>query len=148
MDVILMQDVENLGSIGDLVKVRPGYGRNYLLPKKLAVVASIKSKSRLEHEKRMANFALAKARADDESTIARLAGLTVELARKVGEQDKLYGSVTTLDIEHALEEKGFHISRRKIELTDSIRALGSYEVPVRLRADLKAKIKVEVVAEE
>src|SRR5262245_22676443 len=102
MDLVLIEDVPNLGEIGDLVKVKPGYGRNYLLPQKLAIPASMKNKKRLEHQKRIAAHRLAEARQGDEALARKLGELSVSIARKVGENNKLYGSVTASDIALAL----------------------------------------------
>ena len=147
MEVILLEDVPNLGSIGTLVKVKGGYGRNYLLPKSLAMVASVKNKSRLEHEKRIVGFRRLKAQAKAKEVAARLTGLAVEIARKVGDQDKLFGSVTAIDIQHALAAKGIEVDRRKLSLAEPIRALGDFVVPIRLDADIKVDLKVSVVRE-
>jgi large subunit ribosomal protein L9 len=147
MEVILVEDVTNLGSIGALVKVAPGYGRNYLLPKNMAVLASRKNKAQLDHNMRIANFRKAKAQAAAEDVAKKINGLTVKIARKVGEQDKLYGSVTTHDVQAALAEKGVDIDRRKLDLHDAIKALGEYSVIVRLSGDVRATIKLQVVAE-
>jgi large subunit ribosomal protein L9 len=147
MEVILVEDVTNLGSIGALVKVAPGYGRNYLLPTNMAVLASRKNKAQLDHNMRIANFRKAKAQAAAEDVAKKINGLTVKIARKVGEQDKLYGSVTTHDVQAALAEKGVDIDRRKLDLHDAIKALGEYSVIVRLSGDVRATIKLQVVAE-
>jgi large subunit ribosomal protein L9 len=147
MQVILTEDVHNLGKIGDLVTVKVGYGRNFLLPRKLAIVASVKNKARLEHEKRLVSHQLSKARTDAETIKKRLGDLSITIARKVGEQDKLYGSVTALDIAQALADEGISLDRRKILLNEPIKALGVYQVPVRLQADISGEVKVWVVAE-
>ena len=147
MEVILVEDVPHLGSTGDLVRVAPGYGRNFLLPRSLAVVASIKSKKQFEHQKREAGFRKAAAKSKSEATAKRLNNLTVSIARKVGEQDRLFGAVTTHDIEQALIAQGVEIDRRKLVLHEPIKALGHFTVPVRLEGGLTAEIKVTVVAE-
>ncbi len=147
MEVILVEDVANLGSIGALVKVAPGYGRNFLLPKNMAVLASRKNKAQLDHNMRIANFRKAKAQAAAEDVAKKINGLTVKIARKVGDQDKLFGSVTTHDVQAALAEKGVTIDRRKLDLHDAIKALGEYSVGVRLSGDVRATIKLQVVAE-
>lgn len=147
MEVILVEDVANLGSIGALVKVAPGYGRNYLLPKNMAVLASRKNKAQLDHNMRIANFRKAKAKAAAEDVAKKINGLTVKIARKVGDQDKLFGSVTAHDVQAALAEKGVEIDRRKLDLHDAIKALGEYSVGVRLSGDVRASIKLQVVAE-
>ena len=147
MELILIKDVDNLGQIGDQVNVKAGYARNYLLPKKMAISASTNNAKRLAHERRLAAHHAALARAEDEAVVAKLAEISVTIARKAGEQDKLYGSVTSLDIEQALAEDGVKLDRRKIQLVEPIKAVGVYEVPVKLRADLAAQLKVWVVAE-
>jgi len=147
MDVILIEDVSNLGHIGDLVSVKGGYGRNYLLPQSKAIIASTKNRRQLDHQKRLASFRLAKANAEAKDWASKLSGTSITIARKAGEQDKLFGSVSTHDIAAALSDEGVEIDRRKIELKDPIKTLGVYQVPVRLRGDVKAEVKLWVVAE-
>ncbi len=147
MQVILLEDMPNLGGIGEQVNARDGYARNYLFPNKLAVPASTNNAKRLAHEKRVANFRLAKAKAEAEGTAKKISATSVSIARKVGEQNKLFGSVTAHDIEQALAEKGVTIDRRKIEIEEPIRALGDYEVKVKLVGGVSANVKVAVVAE-
>ena len=147
MQVILIEDVPPLGAIGEQVSVKDGYARNFLLPKKLAIPASTKNRSLLAHEKRLASFRLARARSDDEAMAQRLANTSVTIARKVGEQDKLFGSVTTHDIERALADEGIQLDRRKLVLKDPIKELGVYQIPVKLRGDVDAEVKIWVVAE-
>jgi len=147
MEVILIDDVPSLGKIGELLKVREGYARNFLLPRSLAIPASTKNKRRLEHEKRLAGFRLAKARAAAESLKQRLENVAVTIARRVGEQDKMFGSVTSRDIHEALVASGVEIDRRQVHMHDPIKALGSYKVPARLSGGVDAMINVNVVAE-
>jgi len=147
MEVILIEQVPNLGDIGDLVKVKPGYARNYLFPKKLAMQASTKNAARLAHERRLAEVKAAAARAEDQAVVKRLADISITIARKAGEQDKLFGSVTAIDIEQALSDESVKVDRRKIVLPEPIKALGVYEIPIKLRADLATQVKVWVVAE-
>ncbi len=147
MEVILLEDMGKLGTVGAQVSVRDGYGRNYLLPNKLAILASVKSQKRLEHEKRLAGFRLAKVKAEAQATVDRLKSVSITIARKVGDQEKLFGSVTTHDIEKALADEGIKLDRRKITLAEPIKALGVYQVPVKLPGDLTAEVKVWVVAE-
>lgn len=147
MEVILIEDVPSLGVIGEQVNVKPGYARNYLLPKKMAIPASVKNQRHLEHEKRLAGFQLARAKANATEVAQKLANTSVTIARKVGEQDKLYGSVTSHDIERGLADEGITIDRRNIVLVEPIKALGVYQVPVKLRGDVPAEVKVWVVAE-
>ena len=147
MEVILISDVRNLGGVGDLVSVKPGYARNFLLPRKLAIVASVNSKKRFEHEKRVATHRLSQLRASDQALAKKIGALDLRIGRKVGDSNKLFGSVTTHDIEHALAKEGLEIGRRQIELVEPIKALGTFAVQVKLRADLKTELKVSVVAE-
>jgi large subunit ribosomal protein L9 len=147
MEVILIEDVPNLGAIGELVNVKAGYARNLLLPRKMAMLASVKSKKRLEHEKRLAGFRLVKAKKDAQGMVQRLANSSVTIARKVGEQDKLFGSVTSADIARALADEGVIVDKRAVQLTEPIKALGVYQVPVKLRTDVTAEVKIWVVAE-
>ncbi len=147
MEVILVKDVPHLGGPGDMVKVAAGYGRNYLFPRGLAVLASVRNKRQLEHEKRVANFRKAKARAQAQALVDRLAGLSVTVSCKVGANDKLYGSVTAQDIQEALAAKGVELDRRKLHLHDHIKTLGDHKVAVRLDAGIVGEITVTVVAE-
>jgi large subunit ribosomal protein L9 len=147
MEVILIEDVDNLGGIGSLVKVAPGYARNFLLPKKMAIAASTDNKRRLEHEKRVANFKRAKAKASGEELAKRLSHLSLRISRKVGEGDKMFGSVTVHDVQAALSTAGFEVDRRGLDLKEPIKTLGEYEIPVRLPGEVKTSVKVNVVAE-
>src|SRR5262245_46977588 len=113
IQVILKEDVPNLGRSGELVAVKPGYGRNYLIPQGMAMLATTKNVARLEHERRQIESAAAKVRKDAEGVAARLHGVTLTLERQVGEENKLFGSVTTRDIEEALRQKGIEVDRRK-----------------------------------
>jgi len=147
MEVILIEDVPNLGDIGDLVTVKPGYGRNFLIPRKMAIPASSKNKARLDHEKRIASFKLGKAKVISAEAAKQLAKVTLKFTRKVGEQDKLFGSVTSHDIAQALIDKGVTVDRRKVVLPEPIKALGEYKVTVKLRADVVAEVTVKVEAD-
>jgi large subunit ribosomal protein L9 len=147
MEVILVEDVANLGAIGDVVKVKPGYGRNFLLPRNLAVPASRKNRAQVEHQKKITSFRLVKAKAEAAAVAKQLSGVTITIARKVGEQDKLFGSVTTQDIAQALTEKGINVDRKKVTLSEPIKALGEFPVTVKLRKDVAAQVTVKVVAE-
>lgn len=146
IQVILKEDVPNLGKSGELVNVKPGYGRNYLIPKGLAIMATKRNVARLEHERKVIELRAAKLRKDAEAVAARLANATVQIERAVGEGDKLFGSVTSRDIEEALAAQGHKVDRKQIQLADPIKALGQYTVPVRLSRDVSAEIKVWVVA--
>jgi large subunit ribosomal protein L9 len=149
MKLILREDVENLGRGGELVDVKPGYGRNFLLPRGLAVLANPKNVKEVEHQKAVASAKAAKLKASAEAVAKRLSDTPVALKRKVGEQDKLYGSVTAMDIAEALALRGLVIDRRSIDLSEPIKTIGEFEVPVKLHHEVvgKAKVKVEAEAE-
>ncbi len=146
IQLILKEDVAHLGQSGELVSVRPGFGRNYLIPQGLAVHATRKNVAQMEHERKAIEAKAAKTRKDAESIAARLTGVTVQLERQTGEGDKLFGSVTTRDIEEALKGMGHDVDRKKIALADPIRALGQFDVEVKIARDVNATIKVWVVA--
>ncbi len=148
MKLILREDVDNLGKGGELVDVKPGYGRNFLLPRGLAVVANVKNVRELEHQKKIADAKAAKLKASAQAVAKRLADTPVTLKRKVGEQDKLYGSVTALDIVEALAARGLVLDRRTIDLAEPIKTVGDHEVPVKLHREVVGKAKVKVEAEE
>ena len=145
MKLILREDVENLGKGGELVEVKPGYGRNYLLPRGLAVLANPKNVRELEHQRKIAEAKAAKLKASAEAVAKRLSDTPVTLKRKVGEQDKLYGSVTALDIVEALAARGLQLDRRTLDLAEPIKTVGDFEVPVKLHREVvgKARVKVE-----
>jgi large subunit ribosomal protein L9 len=147
MKLILREDVENLGKGGELVDVKPGYGRNFLLPRGLAVTANPKNVRELEHQRSVAQAKAAKAKASAEAVAKRLADTAITLKRKVGEQDKLYGSVTALDLAEALAARGLSIDRRSIDLAEPLKALGDFEVPVKLHHEVVGKVKVKIEAE-
>jgi large subunit ribosomal protein L9 len=147
VQVILNEDVPNLGRTGDVVKVRPGFARNYLFPRKLAVEANPKSLHAFEHHKRIA-LAKREVQKGEASELKRkLEALTISIGAHAGEEGKLFGSVTNIDIERALREKGFSVERRKIHLAEPIKQLGEFTVPVRLQPEVEASLKVEVKAE-
>ena len=147
MKLILREDVENLGKGGELVDVKPGFGRNFLLPRGLAVLANPKNVRELDHQKAVATAKAAKLKASAEAVAKRLADTSVTLRRKVGEQDKLYGSVTALDLAEAVAARGLQLDRRSIDLSEPIKTLGDFEVPVKLHAEVVGKLKVRVEAE-
>jgi len=147
MEVILREHVDNLGQRGEIVKVADGYARNYLLPRKLALLATEGNKKQIERERAKFEVKEAEERKVAEAIAARLGAVEIVLARKVGETEALYGSVTSADIASALAEKGFDVDRRKLQLPDAIKQLGEFEVPARLTRDVVATIKVKVVAE-
>ena len=148
MKLILREDVDNLGKGGDLVDVKPGYGRNFLLPRGLAVLANPKNVRELEHQKKVAEAKAAKMKGAAEAVAKRLAETPLTLKRKVGEQDKLYGSVTPLDLVEALAQRGVQLDRRLIDLAEPLKTVGDFEVPVKLHRDVPAKLKVKVEAEQ
>ncbi|HTJ80869.1 MAG TPA: 50S ribosomal protein L9 [Polyangiaceae bacterium] len=145
IQVVLKDDVEKLGKSGEIVKVKPGYARNFLLPRGLAVVASRGNIVQVEHEKKVAVARAAKMKADAGAVAKTLEGVSVEIAVQVGEEGKLFGSVSTKDIAEALEKKGQKIDRKKIQLAEPIKALGEYPVAVKLGYDVTGTIKVNVV---
>jgi large subunit ribosomal protein L9 len=145
IQVILQSDVDNVGKSGDLVKVRPGFARNFLLPRSLAVPATTAQINRINHEKAVALAKAEKAKKEARELAAKLDGVTVKIARPVGEDNRLFGAVTLKDIHAAVVAQGFDVDRKKMHLADPIKALGTIEVPVKLMADVTATIKVEVV---
>jgi large subunit ribosomal protein L9 len=147
MEVILREHVDNLGRRGEVVKVADGYARNYLLPRKLALLATDGNKKQIERERAKFDAKEAEERKVAEAVSERLANVEISVARKVGETEALYGSVTSADIADALAAKGFAIDRRKIQLVEPIKKLGTFEVPVKLHRDVVAPVKVQVVAE-
>jgi large subunit ribosomal protein L9 len=147
MEVILKEDVEKLGHRGDIVKVAEGYGRNFLLPRKLAIQANQGNKAVIEQMKAAAVRKSAKEKTGAEALSQQLNEVQLSFARKVGEKDHLFGSVTSSDIASALEAKGFNIDRRKIHLDDPLKSLGEFHVPVKLHREVTAHVKVTVGAE-
>jgi large subunit ribosomal protein L9 len=148
MRVILREDMDNLGKAGEVVSVRPGYGRNYLLPQGLAVPATEKDVARMQHEQRLIAARLAKLAKELQSEADKLSQVSVSLSRAVGEEDKLYGSVTNRDIAEALAEQGVKIDARKLQLDEPIKTLGMTQVPIKLGQNVTATIKVWVVKKE
>jgi large subunit ribosomal protein L9 len=147
MEVILRDHVDHLGKRGEVVKVADGYARNYLLPRKLALPATAANKQWIERERKIAETRDQEERGAAEAIATRLAVLELSIARKVGENDQLYGSVTNADIAELLAKKGFEVDRRKILLPDPIKSLGEHTVPVKLHREVTAQLKV-VVAKE
>ena len=147
MEVILRDHVDHLGKRGEIVKVADGYARNYLLPRNLALPATDANKQRIARERKIAEARESEERIAAEAVADRLVALDLQIARKVGDNDTLYGSVTNGDIADLLKEKGFDIDRRKILLPDAIRALGESHVPVKLHRDVTAQLKITVVKE-
>ena len=147
MEVILKEDVPKLGHRGDVVKVAEGYGRNYLLPRKLAIEATVSNKAVIDQMKQSAVRRSAIEKADSEALGKQLDGVALTFARKAGEKDHLFGSVTSADIADALEQKGFNIDRRKIQLNEPLKSIGEFEVPVRLHREVTSRVKVTVEKE-
>jgi len=147
MEVILKEDVSNLGKIGDVVRVRDGYARNYLLPRGLVLVANKKNIKIFEHQKKIVADQKQKVARHAQGLADQLAGLSLVIPMKAGEEGRLFGSVTNMQLEKALKAKGVTVERRKIHLAEPIKTVGDYEVPVRLSADLTVPLKVSVVAE-
>ncbi len=147
MEIILQEDVLNLGNIGDVVKVRAGYGRNYLIPRGFAVEANRRSLHALEHQKRVVAAKKDKDRQQAQGMSDRISALSLTITARSGEEDRLFGSVTNIDIEKALSAQGVTIDRRKILLTEPIKRLGTFSVPVYLSSDVRGNITVNVVRE-
>jgi len=145
MEVILKEHVEHLGRRGDVVKVAEGYARNYLLPRKLALAVTENNKRQIEREKKLAEARDLEDKAQAEAIAQRLTQLDIEIARRVGEHDTLYGSVTSQDIAQALKDKGFDIDKRKITLAEPLKALGESTIPVKIHRDVTAQLRVKVV---
>lgn len=151
MEVILKEDVQKLGHRGDIVKVAEGYGRNFLLPRKLAIEATPANRAVIEQMRSAALRRSAKEKGEAEELAKQFEGLAVQFTRKAGEKDHLFGSVTSADVADALAKKGFNVDRRKIQLDEPLKALGEFTVSVRLHRDVATSVKVtiekEVVAE-
>ena len=147
MRLILRTDIEQLGRRGEVVKVAPGYGRNYLLPKGLAYEYSESNIKRVEKERKVLEVKLMKEKQEAEDLARRVGGVSCTIVRKVGESDTLYGSVTNADIAESLHKEGFSIDKRRILLAEPIKALGIYAVPIRLHPEVTAELKVWVVKE-
>ena len=148
MQVILREDVDNLGKIGDLVKVKPGYARNFLVPSKKAIEATPKNMKAMEHAKKMVSDRLRTLKKSAAADAENIKALAIVIKAKVGEEGKLFGSVTSMDIAEAAAAKGVTIDKRKIALEEPIKRLGDFTVTVKLPADVTANLKVTVVAEE
>jgi large subunit ribosomal protein L9 len=147
MEVILREHVDNLGRRGEIVKVADGYARNYLLPRKLALLVTEGNKKQIERERAKFEAKEAEEKKIAEAMAARLATVELVIPRKVGETEALYGSVTTADIADALAAKGFEIDRRRLQLAEPIKKVSDVDVPVKLHRDVTASVKVKVVAE-
>lgn len=145
MQIILTKDVDTLGRAGDLIRVKPGYGRNFLLPRGLALLATAANIRQLEHHRREIAAQQAKVRAEHEAQAALLKEVVVAIPRKVGAEDKLFGSVSTKDIAAALAAQKMMIDRKLIKLADPIKTIGEHEVEIRFSAEVSVKIKVQVI---
>ena len=148
MQIILTQDVENLGKAGELVSVKPGFGRNYLVPRGFAVSATVRNKERLAHDRAVIERRVAKERATATEIANRLNGITLQFERQVGDDEKLFGSVTNRDIADQLKKAGIDVDHRWIALDQPIKALGKYETNVKLSAGVSANLKFWVVGKD
>jgi len=145
MEVILREHIENLGRRGEVVKVAAGYARNYLLPRKLALLVNDQNRRQIERERKVADVRELQERQDAEAVATKLAAVELVIARRVGEHDALYGSVTSADIAEALDSQGFHVEKRKIVLVDPIKQVGEFAVTVKIHHDVQGQVKVKVV---
>jgi len=148
MKVILTKDLENVGKAGALVDVKPGFGRNYLLPRQLAMPATAKNVRQLEHEKSGILSRAARQRSSMDAMAKKISAILLKFGRKVGEQDKLFGSVTSKDIHDRLVEQGYEIDRKQIHLPEPLKTIGDHEVEVKLHPEVTAKLKVAIAAEQ
>ena len=148
MEIILREDVEKLGNRGQVVKVSPGYARNFLLPKRLAVLATEGNKKIVEQERQAHLRREAKVQGEAQDLAKMMGAVEVTIAQKAGENDQLFGSVTTADIANALEKQGYSIERKKIQLEEPIKTLGDFKVTVRLHKEVSLDVPVHVVREE
>ncbi len=147
MEVILREHVDNLGRRGDVVKVAAGYARNYLLPRKLALAVNENNRRQIERERAQAEARELEEKSQAEAFAQRMAEADISIARRVGENNTLYGSVTSADVAQALHAKGFEIDKRKVTLAEPLKALGEYTIPIKIHRDVTAQVKVKVVAE-
>ena len=147
MEVILKEDVAKLGSRGDVVKVAEGYGRNYLLPRKLAIEASAANKAVIEQMKASSVRRGVKEKSDAELLAKQFDGVNLSFTRRSGEKDQLFGSVTSADIAQALEHRGFNVDRRKLQLEEPLKMLGEFTVPIKLHREVTTTIKVTIAKE-
>ena len=148
MQVILKEDVHNLGKAGELVKVKPGFGRNYLIPQGKAIAATAANVKQIEHEKKIIAAKQAQLSKDAQAMADRLASVEVQIERQVGEEDKLFGSVTSRDIESGLKDKGITVDHKKIHMPEPIKTIGYHTVEIKLGTGVTGKIKVVVVPKQ
>ncbi|MES2641144.1 MAG: 50S ribosomal protein L9 [Myxococcota bacterium] len=145
MKVILQEEVANLGTTGEVVEVADGYGRNYLLPRSLAVLADERNTRRLDHQRRIAAARQTKVLAAAKELAAKISGTAVSIKRQAGAEDKIFGSVTNQDVQEALAAQGVDVDRRNILLAEPIRNIGVFQVPVKVHRDVEASVKVYVI---
>ena len=147
MKIILREDVEKLGKAGEIVKVKDGFGRNYLIPQKLAVLANVRNMKTLDHDRRTIEARSKKTKKAAEATAATLSAVSLTLSAKAGEEGKLFGAITSRDIAEALGKAGVTVDRKAIQLADPIKQVGDYKVKIRVAADVFPEISVSVVPE-
>lgn len=147
MKIILREDVETLGKAGEVVKVKDGYGRNYLIPRQLAVLANVRNMKALDHDRRTIETRAKKTKKTAEATAATLSAVSLILPAKAGEEGKLFGAITSRDIAEALGKAGVTVDRKAIQLADPIKQVGDYKVKIRVAADVFPEISVSVVPE-
>ncbi|MBL9107453.1 MAG: 50S ribosomal protein L9 [Myxococcales bacterium] len=145
LQIILRKDVDNLGRAGEVVSVRPGYGRNFLIPRGMALAATRGNIAQLDHQKRVIAAEQARIKAEHAKMAEQLKGVTVSIARKKGQDGKLFGSVSGKDISEALANQNLQIDRKLIKLDEALKAIGSYEVPIRFSGDTSVEIRVNVI---
>ena len=148
MEVILMEDIPELGKIGDVVKVKDGYARNFLIPKNKAIRATTRNLKKLQHEKQLAQHRMQKAQQGAQALKEKIEGVSCVIKKAAGETGKLFGSVTSMDIEAYLNDHGISVGKKQIHLQEPIKSVGTFEVPIRLMEGVTATLKVEVEAEE
>jgi large subunit ribosomal protein L9 len=148
MKVILSENVDNVGLVGDIVEVSDGFGRNFLIPRKLAALATTHNVKQIEHQRRLMEVKRQRLLDEAKGVAGRIEALEITIAQKVGEEEKLFGSVTNIMIHQALTDEGIEIDRKRVLLNEPIRKLGEYKVPVKLQEGVVAQLKVRVVAEE
>ena len=147
MKIILREDVEKLGKAGEIVKVKDGYGRNYLIPRQLAVLANVRNMKALDHDRRTIETRAKKTRKASEATATTLSAVSLTLPAKAGEEGKLFGAITSRDIAEALGKAGLTVDRKAIQLADPIKQVGDYKVKIRVAADVFPEISISVVPE-
>jgi large subunit ribosomal protein L9 len=147
MKVILQEDVKSLGKMGDVVNVADGYARNYLIPKKLGVEANVKNVKALEHEKKKIDEKARKVMGEAQGLAERLSSLTLTLSAKAGEEERLFGSITSMDIAEALKKEGFEVEKKKILLDEPIKRLGPHTVGIKIHPEVTTKVQINVIAE-